>query len=148
MDALVVYDSQYGDTERIARTIADALNDLGEARVVPVDPAHPVELRGVELLVVGCPTQGWGPTPAMRSFLEEAPSEELRDLAVALFDTRFRMPVWMIGSAAGMMAERLGERGVPPIVARARFRGCPRAGRCNLTTELVNPRRGGTLLRG
>lgn len=121
MNALVVYDSQYGNTESIARTIGDALNEFGEARVVLVDPAHPVELRGVDLLVAGCPTQGWGPTPAVRSFLEGIPSEVLRGLAVALFDTRFKMPRWMTGSAAGVMDEALRDKGVSLLLPPESF---------------------------
>lgn len=47
----------------------------------------------------------------MRSFIEGISSDELRGPAVAPFDTSFRMPRWMTGSA-GMMAEKLREKGV------------------------------------
>src|SRR5829696_4791139 len=89
MIALVLYDSQYGDTERIAQAIADTLGEFGEARAVRLDPRQSVELQGLDVFIVGCPTQGWRPTSAIQSFLEEASSEELRNLAVACFDTRF-----------------------------------------------------------
>ena len=112
MNALVLYDSQYGDTEHIAQAIADALGEFGEARAVRLDPAQPLELQGVDVFIVGCPTQGWRPTPAIQSFLEEVSSEELRSLAVACFDTRFRLPRFMSGSAAKVMAEKLREKGV------------------------------------
>jgi hypothetical protein len=52
------------------------LRPSGEARIFCIDPAHPVELEGVDLLVVGSPTQGWRPIPAMRSFLEGSPRLE------------------------------------------------------------------------
>jgi flavodoxin len=121
MKALVVYDSQYGNTERIARAIAGELRASGEARAVRLEQAHPVELAGMDLLVIGCPTQGWRPTPATQSFLEGAPSEELRLLRVACFDTRFRFPRWMTGSAAGVMARKLQERGVSLIAPPESF---------------------------
>jgi menaquinone-dependent protoporphyrinogen IX oxidase len=92
MNTLVLYDSQYGDTQLIAQAIADKLAEFGEARAVRLDPRQPVELQGVEVFMVGCPTQGWRPTPAIQSFLEEVSSEELRGQAVACFDTRFRLP--------------------------------------------------------
>ena len=63
MNALVVYDSQYGNTERIAQAIADTLGEFGEARAVRLDPGQPVESQGVDMFIVGCPTQGWRPTP-------------------------------------------------------------------------------------
>ena len=110
MNALIVYDSQYGDTERIAQAIAEKLAEFGEARALRLDPAHHVELQGVDVFIVGCPTQGWRPTPAIQSFLEEVSSEELRSLAVACFDTRFRLPRFMSGSAAKVMAGKLVRR--------------------------------------
>jgi hypothetical protein len=38
--------------------------------------------------------------------------QELRGLAGACFDTRFRLPRFMTGSAAKVMAEKLREKGV------------------------------------
>src|SRR5215213_5314926 len=64
MNALVLYDSQYGDTERIAQAIADTLDGFGEARAVRLDPRQPLELQGVDVFIVGCRREGWGPAPA------------------------------------------------------------------------------------
>jgi flavodoxin len=121
MNALVLYDSQYGDTERIAQVIADTLGEFGEARAVRLDPRQPVELQGLDLFIVGCPTQGWRPTSTIQSFLEEASSEELGGMAVACFDTRFRLPRFMSGSAAKVMAAKLHEKGVPSLVPPESF---------------------------
>src|SRR5215212_7688415 len=116
MNALVLYDSQYGDTERIAQAIADTLAEFGEARAVRLDPAQPVELQGLDVFILGSPTQGWRPTPAIQSFLEEASSEELRGLGGACFDTRFRLPRLMTGSAANVMAGKLRQKDVSLLV--------------------------------
>src|SRR5215208_6941350 len=121
MNALVVYDSQYGDTQRIAQAIADTLGEFGEARAVRLDPTQPVQLQGVDLFILGCPTQGWRPTPAIQSFLEELSSEELRGLTVACFDTRFRLPRLMTGSAAKVMARTLQEKGGSLLVEPESF---------------------------
>ena len=112
MNTLVLYDSQYGDTQRIARAIADKLAEFGEARALRLDPRQPLQLQGVDLFILGCPTQGWRPTPAIQSFLEETSSEELRGLVGACFDTRFRLPRFMTGSASKVMAGKLREKGV------------------------------------
>ena len=112
MNALVLYDSQYGDTERIAQAITDTLGEFGEARAVRLDPRQSVELQGLDLFILGCPTQGWRPTPAIQSFLEETTSEELGGLVGACFDTRFRLPRFMTGSAAKVMAAKLREKDV------------------------------------
>lgn len=112
MNALVVYDSQFGNTERIALAIASASHAFGQAQAVRVDPAHTVELQGVDVLIMGCPTQGWRPTRAMQSFLDSLATGDLHDKSIACFDTRFRKPRWLTGSAASVMAKRLQKRGI------------------------------------
>lgn len=118
MKICVIYDSQFGNTERIAQVIAEALSGYGQVQVVHASHIQPVELQGGDLLILGCPTQKWGPTSAIRAFLENIPFESLRDLAVAVFDTRFQQPRWMVGSAAYRITRLLGRQGrsllVPP----------------------------------
>ena len=123
MNALVIYDSLYGNTERIAQAIAGALREYGQVRAVQavrVDPAHPVELQGVDLLILGSPTQGFRPTPAMQSFLGNVSSQSLSGLAVACFDTRFRGSLWK-RSAAPRMATQLSAMGIEPLVPPESF---------------------------
>src|SRR5215203_1123476 len=121
MIALVLYDSQYGDTERIAQAIADTLGEFGEVRAVRLDPAQSVELQGLDVFIVGSPTQGWRPTPTIQSFLEGTSSEEFRGLGGACFDTRFRLPRFMTGSAAKVMARTLQQKGVSLLLPPESF---------------------------
>ncbi len=120
MNTLVVYDSQFGNTERIAQAIADTLRAFGQARAVHVDPAHPIDFQGVNLLILGCPTQGFRPTPAMQSFIGNVSSQSLSGLAVACFDTRFRGALWK-SSAAPRMVKQLRTMGIEPIVQPESF---------------------------
>jgi flavodoxin len=120
MKTLVVYDSRYGNTERIALAIADTLRAFGQAQVVRADPAHPIDCQGVNLLILGCPTQGFRSTPAMQSFIGNIPSQSLSGLAVACFDTRFRGVLWK-SSAAPRMVKQLRTMGIEPIVSPESF---------------------------
>ena len=120
MNTVVVYDSQYGNTERIAQAIADTLRAFGQAQAVRVDPAHLVSFQGVDLLIVGSPTQGFRPTLAMQFLLGNVSYQSLRGLAVACFDTRFRGALWK-SSAAPRMARQLRTLGVEPIVPPESF---------------------------
>jgi hypothetical protein len=62
MRALVVYESMFGNTETIARAIADGLGELYEVTTTEVGSA-PERLPGdVALLVVGGPTHAMGLT--------------------------------------------------------------------------------------
>jgi flavodoxin len=120
MNTVVVYDSQYGNTERIAQAIADTLRAFGQAQAVRVDSTHPVSFQGADLLILGCPTQGFRPTPAMQSLLGTVPFQSLDGLAVACFDTRFRGALWK-SSAAPRIARQLRTLGVEPIVPPESF---------------------------
>lgn len=106
MRALVVYDSQYGNTERIATVIADTLRTVGDVRLIHITPSLPLDLDGVDLLILGSPTQGWRPTPTMQSLLASLTSDQLHGQAIACFDTRFQLPRLLTGSAAKAMANR------------------------------------------
>jgi flavodoxin len=120
MNTLVVYDSQYGNTERIAQTIADALRAFGQALAVRVDPTSPVSLEGVDVLILGSPTQGLKPTLAMQSFLETVSFQQIHGRAVACFDTRFRGFMWK-SSAAPHMASQLRIIGVELLIPPESF---------------------------
>jgi len=121
MNALVIYDSQFGNTKRIAQAIVAALSDFGEARAVRVDPTQPFACEGVDVLILGCPTQWRRPTPAMRSFLKKLSPEALSNLAVACFDTCLPWPRWRRGSAAGVMDKTLRKMGILPALPPESF---------------------------
>jgi flavodoxin len=91
MKALVVYDSFFGNTEQIARAIADALRTRGEVEAVRVGNVKPDQLAGLTLLVVGSPTRAFRPSPATSKFLRGIPRGSLKDVKVAAFDTRAKM---------------------------------------------------------
>jgi flavodoxin len=50
MKALIVYDSLYGNTEKIAKAIGGAIT--GEVRVVRPGEANPTELESIDILEV------------------------------------------------------------------------------------------------
>lgn len=88
MNALVVYDSAYGNTEQIAQAIGAALGPQEEVPVIRVGDVKPDQLRGLELLVVGSPTQRFRATTAMADFLKGIPKGGLKGVKIAAFDTR------------------------------------------------------------
>ena len=111
MKTLVVYDTQFGNTERLARNIAEALHEHGEARVAPVAGVSGLHGGEVDLLLVGGPTQGHGLPGAMESFLRNAPAGTMRGTRALAFDTRYRGPRLLQGSAAHHIAGQLRRLG-------------------------------------
>lgn len=111
MRTLIVYDSTYGNTAQIARRIATELHAAGPVRTAPVVEGGALDLRDVELLVVGGPTQRHGISPALRGALDALPRHALDGVAVATFDTRYHQAAWLTGSAASGIARLLKRSG-------------------------------------
>jgi flavodoxin len=95
MRALVIFDSRYGNTEKTACAIGDGLAEglgaSGSVQVLPVGEVHTDQLAGWNLVIVGAPTHGSHPSPAMREFLDRVPDTALAGVKVAAFDTRTDM---------------------------------------------------------
>jgi flavodoxin len=107
----------YGNTRQVAEAIA---RSLGDARVVEPGDVEPAGLPGLDLLIVGAPTQGGRPTPPVTALLRTIPSDALRNTPVCAFDTRIavseqgfplRLLIGLIGYAAPRIAGALRARG-------------------------------------
>jgi hypothetical protein len=141
MRAVVVYESMFGNTRRIAESIGAGLRSFGSVAVVPASRATPELLADVDLLVVGGPTHAWNLSrPSTRQSAAatarkpgsgltvepEAAGSGLREWFASLgqlpcravaFDTRVKMPATLSGRASKGIGRRL------------RQHGCPRAGK-------------------
>ncbi|MGN6240596.1 MAG: flavodoxin domain-containing protein [Cellulosimicrobium cellulans] len=134
MDAAVVYESMYGNSERVAQAVAEGLSETVRVMVVDVsDPAaSPDALRHMGLVVAGGPTHAFGMTrpttraeavqrasgdvsdraTGLREWVESVPRQDETRLA-ATFDTRVTKVKSLPGSAA---------RGAAKVLRRAGFR--------------------------
>jgi flavodoxin len=121
MQAVVVYDSKFGNTERLARAIAEQLGVGEPVPVVAAGAASERDLAGIDLLAVGGPTQGHGISPALRAFLDRIPPEMVRDVPVVTFDTRLSWPKFLSGSAAAAIAKRLVKKGARLVMPPESF---------------------------
>jgi flavodoxin len=106
MLTVVVYDTKFGNTARIAEAIARGAGTRGSVRVLDTLDAARLQSERPDLLIVGGPTQRRGPSPALRSLVDALPPL-LRGVPAATFDTRYRGATWVMGSAAGAAAKRL-----------------------------------------
>jgi flavodoxin I len=102
---LVVYDSTYGHTEKVAQAIGEAIG----GRVLWVSDVKPEDVQGLDLLIAGSPTHGGRPTPEIDAFTKSLPATE--GPRAAAFDTRTAGWSWIFGYAAPRIARRLESRG-------------------------------------
>ena len=137
MSALVVYESMYGNTDSIARAIAEGIENVMPVTVVNVNHAVASSLLAIDLLVVGAPTHVHGLSrpnsraAAISSASAALPLDvdavgtgvrewlagiETSARCFAAFDTRVDMPRWMTGAAAPVISRLLRSRGLESIV--------------------------------
>ncbi|MDD1769309.1 MAG: flavodoxin domain-containing protein [Methanomassiliicoccales archaeon] len=110
MKVVVVYDSAFGNTEEIAKAIGGAI--AGGAEVIRVGEVNPAEMKSIDILVVGSPTNGGRPTPAILDFIDRLSEPAMKGVKVAAFDTRFSTRlVGIFGYAAEKIADGLKAKG-------------------------------------
>ncbi len=88
MKALVIYDTYFSNTEKIAQAVGRGLGTDYEVSVVKVDAVKPEMLEGLDFLVVGSPTRAFSPTPASKTFIRKLSANQLSGVKVTAFDTR------------------------------------------------------------
>lgn len=121
MKTLIVYDTQFGNTEKIAHVIGQALERAGDVRVMPLNEAQAIELGEVDLLLIGGPTQAHRARKPLRDWVEDLSPDELSRLDVAAFDTRLSWPIFFSGSAAHSIANILERRRMRLLVPPESF---------------------------
>lgn len=120
MKVLIVYDSVYGNTEKIAQAIGGAIT--GEVKVFRISEVNSSELETLDLLIVGSPTHAGRATPAMKDFLKKVSEPDIEGINVAAFDTRLTTRwVRIFGFAAGKIAKSLKKKGGTLILSPEGF---------------------------
>ena len=120
MKALVVYDTTYSNTEKIAKAIGAALT--GDVKVLRAAEANPAELSSYDLLVIGSPTYAGRPMPSIADFMNKIPESVIKGKNVAAFDTRIPSKIAkLFGYAADKIAKNLKDKGANLVVPAEAF---------------------------
>lgn len=131
MPALVVYESMWGNTEMVARAIADGIAQVCPVEVVEVEKAPAEPGSEVTLIVAGGPTHAFSmskpatraeahhrgatqgsDTIGIREWLDALPAGR-HPQVVATFDTKSSRVKRLPGSAATKAAKVAGKHGYP-----------------------------------
>jgi flavorubredoxin len=115
--AIIMFDTRYGNTEKIAKSLERGLNQTGietvcvNTRDVTVDL-----LKQYDMIGVGAPTQFMTASRPMKKFLGKLKSMNLFGKYGFAFDTKFDSR--MSGSAAKFIEEKLKNLGLEIITPR------------------------------
>lgn len=117
MKALVVFDSNLGNTKIIAETIAKELGE--DAKAISSSDLNIKDLKGIDLIVAGSPIIGWKPSEKMYKFLSDLNRDQLKGIKAASFDTRVKL--FIHGDAMNKISEKLKNAGAEIIVKPQAF---------------------------
>jgi len=146
MSTVIVFESMFGNTRRVAAAIAEGLAPLGAVSTFTVnDPAAREAAKSATLLVVGGPTHAhgmsrpasreeagrWDADPAKKVTLEPtAPGTGVREwidgletvpALCAAFDTRMDIARILSGAASGHIEHELTKRGARAVLPAESF---------------------------
>ena len=129
MKILVVYDSLFGNTEKIASSIAEVYSGQRVIRK-HVKDFELSDLADLDLLIAGSPTHGGRPSQGMKDFLAGLPAGSLKNVQAAAFDTGIpveakkgflRFVIRLIGYASKHIANALKKNGAVAAAAETFF---------------------------
>ena len=109
MKALIVYESKYGNTEKIAFAISSGMKEVGMTDVV-VKKAEDVaseDFKSADIWVVGGPTHMFSATGGPKSAIKTGIKSGLEGKKATFFDTRYDMKV---GSGAAEKLKSIAEK--------------------------------------
>jgi len=117
MRAIVLFDTRYGNTEKIARSLEAGLGSAGlETACEGVKGANADSLDEYDLVCVGGPTEWHSASRGMKSFLERLDKSSLRGKYGFAFDTKLDTP--LSGAASGVIEKKLKKTGLKIIAPR------------------------------
>lgn len=131
MNVLIVFDTVFGNTEKIARAMGEALQSSAFVKVINVKDFSAEQLSGTDLLLFGSPTRQFQATPVIMEALKSLPENTLAGIKSAAFDTRvntdeiksglFRFIVKNAGFAAKKIYGVMQKKGAVMLVEPAGF---------------------------
>lgn len=129
MKILIVYDSLYGNTEKIAEAIRAGFGQI-EVQLKTAKNATTKDLQGIDLLVIGSPTHGGRASEQTKQFLNSIKPDSLKNIKAAAFDTGIpteaqngfiRFVIRFFGYASGNISKMLAKKGAKVMAAETFF---------------------------
>ncbi len=86
--AIVLYDTKYGNTERVAEEVSEGIRSAGvDCVLTKIEDIHTLELANFDLVVFGCPNHNQAPLLTMLKYIDRVAVVPMSGKYVAAFDT-------------------------------------------------------------
>ena len=109
MKVLVAFDTKYGNTETVAKSIVEGIKSAEDIEVAlsNMKKVDFKKLDGYDAILMGCPTHFGGPTRGAKKFIDKLGKLDLKGKKIAVFDTYIKED---FEKSVKNMEERINER--------------------------------------
>jgi len=109
--AIIVYHTEFGNTEKIAKALAEGIRTQGvDVDCLKTTEADTGKLGEYDLLALGGPTHAFGISKPMKDFLQKLETANLSGKKAFAFDTKMKSR--LAGSAAKGIEKKLQKLGM------------------------------------
>ena len=109
MKAIIIYESSFGNTKKVAEKIKENLGHIDKIETIikSVKEVDPMDVLNYDLILFGSPNHMGGPTRGIKKFIDKLENIDLKEKKVATFDTYVRKNV---NKAVRKMERRINEK--------------------------------------
>lgn len=124
MNILIVYDTVYGNTEKIAKAIYDNVSKIHVVQLKSVDEVIDKDFKTIDFLIMGSPTHGGWYTDNFKVLFENVDGGLFSNVQTVTFDTStatednrslYNKLTKMFGNASVRLANQLKSNGAKVI---------------------------------
>jgi len=116
--AIIIYDTKFGNTEKIARALARGMEKQGvKVDCVKADEVDVDKLGRYDFLAIGGPTHAFGVSKPMKAFFEKVRSVDIKGKKTFAFDTKYKSR--LAGSAGKGIEKTLKGLGMSIVKPRS-----------------------------
>ncbi|MFW9951108.1 MAG: flavodoxin family protein, partial [Candidatus Thorarchaeota archaeon] len=89
LNVLVVYETKFGNTKKVAETIAEGMQEIAQIKieVINVNEVEISRVHDFDAIIIGSPTWGGNSPKPIRNFINELADLQLKEKYYAVFDT-------------------------------------------------------------
>ena len=122
--ALIVYDTLFGNTKKIAEAIEEGLSNIYDSKLMSAKDVRLNDIEDIQLLILGSPTHGGRYSEPVKAFFDTLPDKSLEGIKASSFDTSIPMDDkgWFIrlliktfGYAAPRISKEMSKKGANTI---------------------------------
>ncbi len=89
MSVLIVYESKYGNTKKVAETIGEGITEAGkEIHLTHVKEVENDTVKDFDVILIGSPTYVGSPAKSIKKFIKSLVDMSLQGKSYAVFDTQ------------------------------------------------------------